>query len=208
MSTASRLVFGFKFAVIVVLSAFVLGGCTGFRAVSDPVDYYLLDQYQAVSPDMPWEAGARAVHVKRPHLPDYLNSGRIFYRAGDGSPAYTQRERWGEPIDEGLARVLAQRLSERAGFRVFSSYPAPPVTRNAYELNLHVMQFELAGDGQVVLDVIWRMDRPGQKEGDARRLRLDRAVPADASIAEIVRTMGSLLDRLAGEIAAESGGGS
>lgn len=175
--------------------------CVNLDPQTDTTRWFMLDQFAVVGAyDSEFSRG-ETLHISRPHIPEYLNSQRIFFRNSDGSPGATQQERWAEPFSEGFARTLALRLSASTGMGSVSYYPIPRPSEPGIRVQVQVFQFEaIQGEG-VIMDMIWRIDHA---EGDSasERLRLRKSADRFDDVESIVRAMSELIDEAVEKIAA------
>lgn len=185
-----------------IIGCLFLAGCVNLGSQADTTRWYMLDQYAVLETPEAELSTEGSLHVAGPQLPEYLNSSRIFYRTEAGAPRYTEQERWTEPFSDTLARTLALRLSRETRIATVSHFPAPQATEGASRVHLHLLQFEGIRSHSVVIDLIWRVDRPDAR-GEPRRLRLTGTVEDFSSIDHLVQAMSELLDRVAERIATE-----
>ncbi|MGH7439860.1 MAG: PqiC family protein, partial [Polyangiaceae bacterium] len=72
-------------------------------------------------PGLSEPAGLRTVKIRRPGLAGYLDRPEIVRGIVDHRIAIADTDRWGEPLDAMVARVLAQDLEQRLpGVTVFT----------------------------------------------------------------------------------------
>jgi uncharacterized protein len=138
----------------------ILSGCALLRPRADPTRFYVL-----TVPGAPRESAADGkfrrwkIGLKPVELPAYLRSKLMVVRTGTNEIQFADFERWGEPLDQGIARVMKEALGS-----------APNVERVA--LNSHgddTLDYEVAmsvvacegvrvdpGDSTVRFAVTWR----------------------------------------------------
>jgi uncharacterized lipoprotein YmbA len=94
-----------------VLTAFALGGCALLRPHADPTRFYVL-----TAPSAPlksavggefkrWRVGLRPVEVE-----SYLRTKFMVVRTGTNEIHFADFDRWAEPLDRGISRVLKETL--------------------------------------------------------------------------------------------------
>jgi uncharacterized lipoprotein YmbA len=98
-----------------------------------------------------------AVYVDAVTIPDYLLRSELLLRDNDYSFFYDASQRWAEPLDLALRRVVTQRLKEELGSSAVSAFPAPLLADTEWRLSIDVQRFEAAGM-QAVLEATghWR----------------------------------------------------
>jgi uncharacterized lipoprotein YmbA len=175
-------------------------GCTlGGR--SAPIQYYVLKPLaEAVSTQAP---STSTLGVGPVVIPQYLDRTGIVSRKGGSELAVDERARWAEPLDEMLARTIAENLVRLTGSpRVF----AYPWTRDiAFDQRVYVriVQFEIGDDGAAHLVCQWQ-----HSKGDAEPMLVRsslRASPSgsstDAQVAALSDTVASLSREIAEAVA-------
>jgi len=93
-----------------LVAALFCGGCVP-QPKADPTRFYLLIPIApaAKGPAAPEEIFR--VRLKEVELPAYLQSKSLAVRSRATEVVYEEFHRWAEPLDEGIARVLAKDLS-------------------------------------------------------------------------------------------------
>jgi hypothetical protein len=115
-----------------------------------------------------------------------------------------RQHQWAEPLAAGLRRQLRAQLSKALGFDV----SADPTQRTRWDFVIDVSIERLHGtlDGDAVLVAHWRVT-PTKARGDAASYRIARSQPLPrAGYGGLVDAEISLIDGLAGEIAASLAG--
>lgn len=114
-------------------------------------------------------------------LPAYLSSPRMVTRVSDNEIQFSEFERWGEPMEEGIARVLRDNLSDIMPGSDISWYPYLRPGRHDYQLYLTFLSFENLtndkGESFIQMDVTWQIvpqdekkDSEVSKSGELRLL--------------------------------------
>ncbi len=181
---------------------FFLGAWLAVGCLPSPkpvqTDYYVL---AARAPTLPPGRPTATLGVSRVTLPGYLDRGEVATRSGQRI-TYSPTERWAEPLDVSVPRLLAEDLAAAlapAGIAV--------VARAAGDLSLvvEIDRFERDADGPCVVDARWTLrdvvpDRV-VKSGAARYQETPSAATGDAVAAALAKA----LDRLGADIAAAAG---
>jgi uncharacterized lipoprotein YmbA len=109
------------------------------------------------------------VGIRRTKLASYLAVPFIAVRRGASQIDFSEFHRWGEPLDEGINRVVARLLASR-GLRDVAVAPWPAGARYDYVIQLDVTRFEgviapggTPGEGEVHLSATWEIIR--QQDG-------------------------------------------
>lgn len=125
--------------VLVVIS--LVGGCIIPESNHVEPEYHLLvglssdDNETLHLPDL-------SFYVREVSIPPYLDDSRFARRENTSSLSYEENHRWGEPLGEGISRVVGLNLSSILGSLSYSSYPSRARNAATYEISLSVLQFE------------------------------------------------------------------
>ena len=103
--------------------------------------YHLLTELQSDRNDTS-EIGRVSFYVRQVELPSYLQESRLVSRPKQGLIEFTENDRWGEPLEEGVARVLGLNLSKRLNALSYSVYPHRQKPSCMFELGIAVQRFE------------------------------------------------------------------
>jgi uncharacterized protein len=134
-----------------VVAGFVLTSCaTTVPATS----YYLLNGSRSPS-IRSHPAGATTVYVRRVDVPAYLARPGLVTMNGGVRVAYAETALWAESLDQGMARAVAEALSENSRIRAFAFSPAGPPPDHNYDVSIRVERFEGTDAGQVILRARW-----------------------------------------------------
>jgi uncharacterized lipoprotein YmbA len=132
------------------------------QAQSDPTRYYLLTATglhpgtDTAATLKPWVVGMRAVDV-----PAYLRGKSFAVRSHANEIMFLNFVRWGEPLDQGGARVLAENLRSLKNVARISTPPFRADEQRDFEIMVNVTACEGTTDGEVRFAATWRMLAPG-----------------------------------------------
>ncbi|WP_306607784.1 membrane integrity-associated transporter subunit PqiC [Azonexus sp.] len=182
-----------------LLSALLLGAC----ATAPASRFYLLDPL-AVAPTEKTVATDYRLGIGTISLPDYLNRQQLVIRGAGGRLLIRDGERWGEPLEDSVRRVLGENLGRLLGPGKLVFLPAPSGITVNNRLQLEITAFEASADNEVRLNARWSLSRT-QGVSTLRESRIVLAMKADDASA-MVTAMNQALLQLASEIAAESSG--
>jgi uncharacterized lipoprotein YmbA len=138
-------------------------------------------------------------------LPAYLDRPQMVVDIGGQERRVDELTRWAEPLDRGLARVLAIDLAQLLGTEQLSLFPPHPPSPPDHRVELDVVRFEIVlPDSAAVLDARWRLFGAGQDLLRTRREHFVHALaPGDAPESEQVRALSACVAELARAIAAQ-----
>jgi uncharacterized protein len=94
----------------------------------------------------------RAISVGPIHLPGYLDQDQLVTRISQNRLTLSENHRWAEPLEDNIARVLAQNLSMLLQTDQVTVHPWPGRQRPTYQVEIEVLSFETdtAGTAQLV----------------------------------------------------------
>jgi uncharacterized lipoprotein YmbA len=100
-------------------------------------------------------SGATAVLVRRVEVPTYLARTNLVTMRNGIEVQYATTQRWAEPLDQGLARAVAEDLSRSSRIRAYGFSPGAPSVPHSYDVWIRVERFEGNDNGEVVLRAHW-----------------------------------------------------
>src|SRR5262245_682909 len=107
-------------ALVFTASVFALAGC---RSVADPTRYYVLSPTQVLDPTPATAVSSAAIGVGPVLIPGYLDRAQIVTRGADDEFDLSQYHRWAEPLDRGIAQVVADNLASQLGSERIAVFP-------------------------------------------------------------------------------------
>lgn len=180
-------------AVFLILGL-ALGGC----GESVPSRYYVLNAMAPLESEMPAEG--RTLSVMPVNLPEYLNRPDVVRRDTDNRLDLAAADRWAEPLDINLTRVITEDL---AHLLQDDGYIVVPAGLREAELTLEVqvLRFERSAEGNAVLAALWQIrDTESGRQVELRRSSFQRPVAGD-DFEAVISAMNRLTHQLSFEIA-------
>lgn len=135
-------------------------------AQTDLTRYYLLTaarpqpEAETGVPLKRWVVGVRAVQIA-----PYLQTKSFIVRSHGNEAAFLDFTRWGEPLDLGIARVLAENLQSLKNVARVAVPPFHADEQRDFEILLHVAACEGTADGEVRFSARWRILAPAAAAG-------------------------------------------
>jgi uncharacterized lipoprotein YmbA len=176
-------------------------GCRTFQPVTDNTRHFILAA--PPQPDAEAAAGSIRLGLAKVTLPGYLEPRWIAWRNGENEIRYLENERWAEPLEEGMVRVIGRELSRapEIGTVHFQSWSRRTVD---LVLRIRVHQFEASEGGKVVLVADYQVTSPdGETIHAAREVHLERnGPPPQTAPAGAVNAMSALLSEFTAAVAA------
>lgn len=180
-------------------------GCTLLAPAPDPSRFYVL----AAAGGAASGSSELALGVGPVRLAGYLAVPEIQVRASATEVRRGGVDRWAEPLEEGIVRVLAQDLSALLGTREVVLFPWYAEQRPACQVQLFVRRFELEPDGSGLLEVRYEVtDLAGSRGHRVRDVELRRpAAGADtaASVAALSEALSGLAEQIAADVKSLAG---
>jgi len=181
---------------IVLAIAVLAAGCLG--GGSAPTRFYVLAPMDGatVAGDRPLAIGVGPVS-----LAGYLDRPQIVTRPAADKIDLGEFDQWGEPLRDGITRVLAEDLARQLPGAKISTFPwrGPEAVR--YQVLVDVTRFDGPAGGDTALEARWRvLDALTGKELSAKASRLSES-PGGAGYPLTVSAMSRALGALSRDIA-------
>jgi uncharacterized lipoprotein YmbA len=177
-----------------IVLGLVLAGC----GESLPTRYYVLNAMAPLDSTIP--ADGRTLSVMPVSLPEYLNRPDVVRRDTDNRLDLAALDRWAEPLDINLTRVITEDLAhllQDDGYIVMPS----DLSEAGLILEVQVLRFERNAEGTAVLVALWQLrDAESTEQLQLRRSSFQRPVPDD-SFEAVIAAMNRLTHELTFEIA-------
>ena len=161
-----------------------LGGC----ARSASVNYYILRSMRGPEPGVRTAAPgpAKAVVIGPVSIPAYLDRPQMVTRPSPETIKYAEFDRWAEPLDKNLARVIADDISALLPGANVCVFPCPTAFPVTYQVTLDVIELEKVASGKVILEASWKIfGNKGKELLVMRRSRVSEPVEANAGYSAI-----------------------
>lgn len=146
-----------------LLLAGSLTGCSLLpKAPVDATRYYVLS---APAADAAPQANAPVVQIRPIELASYLRGRPIIVRRGDNEIEFRDYARWGEPLEQGIGRILREGLLARgaAGSVVMAGGRRDRAVTPAYDVAVRVLAAEGSASGAVEFRATWEVSRTDAK---------------------------------------------
>lgn len=180
----------------VVVSAIVTG-CSFLDPREDPSRFFLLTSPAGVDDAASFERGSVAVGPI--DLPSYLNTPLLITRLNENEVDISDFERWAEPLEDNIQRVLVENLSRELSISVIP-FPAPIGAPARFRVPVSIRRFDRDTLGAVELMVRWSIDDVEEggtlESGESSIVEPSRGAGGEASVA----TMSAALLRFSEEI--------
>jgi len=201
-----------RVTIALALMGLSLAGCGSFLPKPKPNSSRLFELFsplQAVERQDSDTPGQISLGVGPIRLPGYLDRRQIVTRVAQNRIDLSEDDRWAEPLDENLTRVLAQNLSVLLRTDRIVVYPWPIDRKPDYRVEIQVLRFECnsAGDGQLSArwTVIGENGKAAPNLKESRLTRPAKEKSTDGSVAALSETVADLSREIAQTVIAVDG---
>jgi uncharacterized lipoprotein YmbA len=188
---------------IVILACVValnLAACAG----GQPSRFYILNALSGPEKQERTAGSATgiSVGVGPVKVPEYLDRVQIVTRTTSNTLQLAEFDRWAEPLDRSLPRMLAENLSVLLPADNVASFPWPGSARVDYQVVVEVIQFDGILGQKAWLEARWTILSEGGKQVRLRRNASIGEPVDDPSHEALVSAWSRALADLSREIAA------
>ncbi len=138
-----------RWHVPALLIALAAGGCGS----SPPVQYYDLEALETGYVD-DGDTFLR-IGVGPLRTPDYLSRSQIVTRGTDSKVIVDDFNRWVEPVDDAIYRIVSENLDSLVDDAVVVAFPYTHIADLDYQLVGRISRFDAGQDGTAVLQIQW-----------------------------------------------------
>jgi uncharacterized lipoprotein YmbA len=104
-------------------------------------------------------------YLRQIELPYYLQENRIINRPFSGKIEFQENERWGEPLAEGIGRVLGLNISHILDSPYYSVFPHRQKVGTRFEVGVNINRFERVSGSKVLFEGTWQLFANDFKKG-------------------------------------------
>ena len=179
--------------------ALFLGSCILPESNHIEPDFYLLhlprhDTNQSIQKG----TSSLSFYIREIELPQYLKSNRLTQKSSMEVVKFRDYKRWGEPLADGISRVLGGSLSQRLGTLEYSSFPNRRRNNCQFEISVSVLAFEKTFSDQALLEANIEV-KP--KDGlIIREYFNSQVLIEDTEVVSEIRALSMCLDELSGRL--------
>lgn len=136
-------------------------------------------------------------------IPGYLDRPQIVTRKGGNRIELSESNKWAEPLQENLSRVLSENLGTLLGPDAFVIVPWRGSTSVDYRVSVDVIRFDGALSESVTLAARWSIFNKGGKRLLMRKTSSYTEAVASTDFASLVSAQSAAVASLSREIARE-----
>jgi uncharacterized lipoprotein YmbA len=178
----------------------LLAGCSILQPRPDPSRFFVLTptaQPAARHSEHPLRLGLGPIS-----FPAYLQRPQMVTRIGANEITLSEIHRWGAPIEDNFARVLAQDLSEILGTEQITIYPWFSTLALDYAISVDLSEFDVDNEGGARLLARWRIFDGAKAKSLRTGLANLHERATDDSPDAAVAALSRLVEKLGHELAA------
>jgi len=186
--------------LLVILSS--LAGCPSFSPQPDRSRFFALTA-KAEADSAADSSGLEqlSLGVGPVRVPGYLDREELVTRVAQNRFEVAQNDRWIEPVEENLSRVLAQNLYTLLRIERVVRHPWPNGRRITHQVEVEIIRFEPTSEREAQLTARWTVVDVATKQPLATRTSfLKRPIQQESREAAVDAMSGTLAD-LSREIA-------
>ena len=138
---------------------------------------------------------------------DYLNRSQIIYNQtsvtningqSDNSLTISDNDYWAEPLDKGIARVIALNLTQRDSNRSFTYFPWRADSKPRYSLRIQLNSLTRINQQATIIATWELMDNDIKK--NLQRRNFIRSIPVEPGAKNLAQAYSKLLAELGSEM--------
>jgi len=179
--------------------------CSMLSPQPDPSRFFVLTAIELPAADVPspMSDSIRPVvlAVGPVRLAPYLDRNDLAIRLSADEIRYSDGERWAEPLDRNVTRVLALNLSYLLRTARVVTYPEAPSLRPGYQIEVEVGRLDSTRTGEATLAAHWTIEDLGTHELLAIRDSYLTRPAAGTGTPAAVAALSGLLAELSQQIA-------
>ena len=152
------------------LALVALAGCFGLNRGDPSQQHYVLglglEPTGAGGAGPTGEVSGAAVGLRPLRLAEYLETPLIVVRRGAHRIDFSEFQRWGETLDQGINRTVAGYMAGRGPFKSVEYAPWPVRSKHDYLIQIEILRFEgvapdepAATEGEALLLANWEILR-------------------------------------------------
>jgi uncharacterized lipoprotein YmbA len=185
-------------ALLFLASTGFLTSCLIPEANHSVPDYFLLTSRVGESNNST-QSDPVSFYVKEVRLPHYLQDKRLVSRPTDDTIFFRENQRWGEPLEMGISRVLGQNLSFLLNTFDYGVYPQRRKFEYSSEIEVTIERFEMISGNLVKVKAFWEVNKKG---GRKQRSIFEQTYSiTDSNVKGEVRALSELLFKMSSDIA-------
>jgi uncharacterized protein len=192
-------------SIVLAVLCLLAPACNLLGPEKDPTRFAVLASLDELEGEPPQArpASSRSVGLGPVVLPEYVRRAEIVTRVGGTRIVPSDTERWSEPIESAVERVLALDLARLMGLGRIAHHPWYSTDRPDVQIEVGFSRFERDDKGNVVVVARWILRETGGNQAPIEKeFRAD--LPAGEDGASAALAFSRALAELSGRIADEA----
>jgi hypothetical protein len=186
-----------------VLALLLVAGCLSLGPSPDRTRFFVLSPLpEAAERFAAAQSDGALIGLGPIALPDYVDRREVVTRIGPNQLRVSTDERWGEPLQANVKRVLYENLAALLGTRAIVVHPWSTRLAPDYRVEVEILRFESDREGRGRLEARWLVRRGADHAGALRRETSLAREAAGGDTEASVAALSALLGELSREIAA------
>lgn len=138
-----------------------LAGCSSTK----PSKFYMLSPITDTAPSSASDSDKKYIVGVGPiKFPEYLARSQIIRFSGSNEVVVGEFNRWAEPVEENVTRVLRTNLNRLLKSSYAVNFPWERALKVRFQVMVDIHQFETTPDGNVDLDAHWTIFKLSEKK--------------------------------------------
>jgi uncharacterized lipoprotein YmbA len=190
--------------LIAIICLPALTGCVNIgKGTVDPTQFYLLSAPGWEDrQDQAGQENGLVIGVGPISIPGYLKRHQIVTRNTENEIQLANFQRWGEHLEDGIPRVIAQNISSQMPGDWVVVYPWRKDVRPDFRVSIEVYRFDAVFEENAVLNVQWILLGQDRKDVLMKRQGEYTQPVTGESYGDIVTAESKLLEDLSRDIVA------
>jgi uncharacterized lipoprotein YmbA len=181
--------------------ALSFAGCPSFAPTPDRTRYFTLTAQAEPGAAKNPGLGELWLGVGPIRIPGYLDREELVVRIAQNRFDVAQNDRWIEPLEESLSRVMAQNLYALLGSERIVRYPWPNNRRITHQVEVEIFRFEPTAEGEAHLSARWAINDAATRQALSAKASVFKRPLKGQSREAAVDALSELLADLSREIA-------
>ena len=150
---------------LILISFLLCSSCIHIGNPPPHINYYLLESM--TDPPIIYSENTLNIKMELTGFPEYIDRLQIVTHNGNNGINFEDSERWAEPVQDNLVRVLRENLAQIIPGSSISASPWESSSSNSIKIELVFNHFSGQLGGHTQIDIRWKINKsPGQiKQG-------------------------------------------
>lgn len=150
------------FSIFCLLSLSFLTGCGS----SSPINYYVLSSPSTSPPT----GTSPIIGVGAVTIPEYLNRENMVFNSEENALFIADSDRWAEPLQKGIQRVLAMNLASLLDTQNIRLHPWARSAAPDYSIGINILRLD-ANDEEATLAAEWQIIQTAEQQPRTRNIK-------------------------------------